>query len=70
MDRIDVRFDDKTKEHKLTINFRLPLIEAPIKEEAESEVNPYIRSVNIPPFKAIPPSPTWLSFLADPRLFF
>jgi len=54
VDRIDVRFDDKNKEHELTIRFRLPLIEEPNEGDAASEASPYMRSVIIPPLETTP----------------
>lgn len=67
IERIDVSYDAKTKEHTLIIKFRLPIVDDDDFGDGDVRVGGFDKRAILPPFKSTPQSPTWPSFWVGPR---
>lgn len=57
IERIDVSYDAKTKEHTLLIKFRLPIVDDDDFGDGDIRVGGFDKRAILPPFKATPQSP-------------
>jgi len=56
IERIDVSYDAKTKDHTLIIKFRLPIVDDDDFGDGDVRVGGFDKRATLPPFKAIPQS--------------
>jgi hypothetical protein len=54
IDRIDVRYTQETKEHELTIKFKLPIVGDELHPDGDERMGNFEKKVILPPYQTIP----------------